>query len=491
MEKLKIFIKSNMLLFTAAIPTVVVLFIVMTTIILQSGVDEEIAILEAGVNDIPIIKQEDLDILGHTYSILNEQFEREINDLTTGIPNRHNKSDNRINPLTHYGVYGQDNPTEFKNNDYVNGIRIKYEKSDPKIKDGASNFNDIIAVMAILYDQKMDTIDIEKLKDTFTKLFWISHTYTYYSDELYPCRHGCYGVHSYHCTDIFKDYSNTNLKYEPFTVGYHEEYEHYGQEEMSKPNKNPKEDFRIVTPRGQCVVCGQRGAGCERDERKVCYHGGSKNVLFVNCDKDKNFVKSFKSYDESGAHYSDSGTEYGDLGDDVIPDDVDEKYLGDDDTGGGKLARTDTACRYYKIIKYCNKRKDLAEKISRLEAEIAKDEYDLQKWDENFNNSEHSDSAYESHQRQYDSKQAIIDDKKSNQLEPLKNELDNHISNVCEKDETSSKYWCDGYKVCLGHKTHYKCSGHKVVVCFGHTNINVTVKILYGDEMIKKAFEAF
>ena len=67
--------------------------------------------------------------------------------------------------LNHYGVYGKENKDPFKNDDYVNGIRISYEKTNNGNANGASNFNDIVAVMAVLYEQKMDTIDIDELTD--------------------------------------------------------------------------------------------------------------------------------------------------------------------------------------------------------------------------------------------------------------------------------------------------------------------------------------
>ena len=212
-------IKNNALSISIVFISVISLVTIVIVIVINSGTDENIAILEAGNKNIPIIKAEDLDHLGRVYTTLNEQFEREIDELTLGNTNRHNLTDNRINALTHYGVYGQDNPNPFKNDEYTNGIRITYEKDNSNISNGASNFNDIVAVMAMMYDQQMDTIPIDKLEETFTKLFWMSHTYTYDSDELYPCRYGCSSVNRYKCTDVYKDYQGSNLKYHPFLQG--------------------------------------------------------------------------------------------------------------------------------------------------------------------------------------------------------------------------------------------------------------------------------
>ena len=30
--------------------------------------------------------------------------------------------------------------------------------------------------------------------------------------------------------------------------------------------------------------------------------------------------------------------------------------------------------------------------------------------------------------------------------------IDEHIINICESNELKSKYWCDGFKICLGNK---------------------------------------
>ena len=80
----------------------------------------------------------------------------------------------------------------------------------------------------------------------------------------------------------------------------------------------------------------------------------------------------------------------------------------------------------------------------------------------------------------------------SERVEQLEIQLEDHISNVCEADETASKYWCDGYKLCMGHKDYYKCAGkHKVVLCSGHTNINVEIKVMYKKKLLDEALKVF
>ena len=206
----KKFIVKNSKGIIVSVISSIILIVVVIIIITQSSLDENLAILEAGLSDIPIIKNDDLQELGRLYSELNDKFEREIDELVTGKANRNNKANQE---LKHYGVYGQDNANPFKNDDYVNGANIKYEKIDASIKDGASNFNDIIAVMAVLYDQKMDMADIEEMKELFTDLFWLSHTFTFDSTELYPCRHGCVAEPNYKCNDVYKDYNISRIKY--------------------------------------------------------------------------------------------------------------------------------------------------------------------------------------------------------------------------------------------------------------------------------------
>lgn len=473
--KLLGFIKSHVALVGASVVVGISTITIVIIMIMQSSNEEIIGILEAGTDTVPIIKQEDLDVLGRTYSILNEEFEREINDLTTGEANRHNKMDQ---VLTHYGVYGKENSDPFKNDDYVNGIRISYDKTNANIPNGASNFNDIIAVMSVLYEQKMDTKTIDELKETFTRLFWLSHTYTYNSDELYPCRHGCLAENNYKCTAVYNDYRNTRyLKYELYTVPYHEEYVDLGYDE--------RENFRIVVPVHQCTVHGQNGAGCEWDESKTCYHGSGMQT-FAECELK---INTEPSEDESGGssdgENDSEGTSYGEVGDEVIPENIDEMYLEADPIKGQKINRTDTACRYYKIIKLCNTRKNLLTQIKNAKKTLKNAEESEQ------SHSESCDYDGEGECGTCKSNSEAVE-RASARVSELEANLEEHISTVCEVDEASSKYWCDGYKLCMGHKDHYKCGGkHKVILCSGHTNINVEIKVMYNRELLDEALKVF
>ena len=469
-----------------ALVSAIVIGVIAIIITMQSGLDENIAILEVGLSDIPIIKNDDLQELGRLYSELNDKFEREIDELVTGKANRNNKANQ---PLNHYGVYGQDNANPFKNDDYVNGANIKYEKIDASIRDGASNFNDIIAVMAVLYDQKMDLADITEMKEVFTDLFWLSHTYTFDSTELYPCKHGCVVEPNYKCTDVYKDYNFSRikyLKYDPFTVRKHNEYEGY----------DPDENFRIVYPEGQCVVCGKTGAGCVRDEHRVCYHGNGR-ANFIDY-KEKKYEKT-KTKTVDGEHIEvkfEAPVLYADLGEVIKPEDVEVDFLGPEPTipsgdadevlepgavtSGTKVDKNNQSCYYYMEVKYCRERERISNDIVKLLEEIDEIEDKMSKEQDK----EHpSESTLE---RLEEQKSAKEEEKRV-----LEETLNEHISTICEANEAKAKYWCDGFKLCLGHKTHYTCPGHKIVLCLGHTSLNLTIKVLYRDELLDEAFKVF
>lgn len=500
-ESIIAFIKTHMMGTLIGIATAVAVGIIVTIAIVSSDEQGEMAILEAGIADIPAIKKEDLDKLGKRYSELNEQFEREIDKLTTGVPNRHNLSDNKVNALKHYGVYGQDNPTKFKNDDYVNGINITYEKTNPNKQNGASNFNDIIAVMAVMYDQKMDTINTDKLLETFETLFWLSHTYIFDSTELYPCRHGCASVDNYKCTDVYKDYKNSNLKYTPFTVKYHDLYEMSGYDE--------EEDFKLQVPERMCEVHGQKGAGCVWEPEKVCYHS-SERINFSEYNDKIYKEEEVEGRGEDAETIVYEGVKYAELGDVVTPEYEDEKYLGPepliededdkdedsnaddiDDEGstyGCKISRDDYSCIYYMNVKYCEYRENIGKDIVKCKKEIHEIEKKIDDENESFGKKDDpSDSDTERHDEKIENLNKEKDEKNA-ELQQYEADLQTHISTECEVGG-NAKYWCDGFKLCLGHRTHYKCPGHDIIVCYGHTTINVVIKILYGDDIMKKIYE--
>ena len=131
------------------------------------------------------------------------------------------------------------------------------------------------------------------------------------------------------------------------------------------------------------------------------------------------------------------------------------------------------SCIYYMNVKYCSKREEISEKVAKLLKDIddIQDSIDSASPDADTTSLEESLAA------------------KDEEINKFKSELEIHKSSVCESNDEKAKYWCDGFKICLGHRTHYRCEGHKIIVCYGHTNINVTVKIMYRDKMLEKLYE--
>ena len=160
--------------------------------------------------------------------------------------------------------------------------------------------------------------------------------------------------------------------------------------------------------------------------------------------------------------------------------DEDEVLEADAVTSGTKVDKNDQSCYYYMEVKYCRERERISgEIVSILEA--------IDEIDDSINEESKKDEPNESRLESLDAQKSIKEEEKK----ILEEELNEHISNVCEANEAKAKYWCDGFKICLGHKTHYQCSGHKIVLCLGHTSLNLTIKVLYRDELLDEAFKVF
>ncbi len=44
----------------------------------------------------------------------------------------------------------------------------------------------------------------------------------------------------------------------------------------------------------------------------------------------------------------------------------------------------------------------------------------------------------------------------------------------------------------LNNESYYLCDGkHKVILCSGHTNINVEIKVMYNKELLDEALKVF
>ena len=214
----------------------------------------------------PLYTEEELREYGALYKELEIAFEEEIASKIQTYANRTNRKGENIR----YGVYGQYNSDDLLNDDFVDGVTIKYAKT-PGRKDGESNFQDILSVVAILIDQRQSKSE-EENKRLIRSLYNLSHTFTGVSTDLYPCVHGCFCDY-YHCSDIADNpiYDHCNIKYQPFSIEPHGEYDDYSEE-----------DFTIIEPIGVCEVDSEiDGTHCYNQrgcvQEGICYHGPGGN----------------------------------------------------------------------------------------------------------------------------------------------------------------------------------------------------------------------
>lgn len=231
---------------------------------------QEMLFFEGIEKTTPLYTEEELREYGDLYKDLEKDFEERIASHIQAYANRTNRRGDDIK----YGVYGQYNTEDLLNEDFVDGVTIKYAKTEGR-SDGESNFKDILSAVAILIDQRQSKSE-EDNKELIKELFNLSHTFTGTSTDLYPCTHGCF-CDFYHCSDAEDDpiWDHCNIKYQPFSIVPHDEYEDYEEE-----------DFEIVDMIGRCEVdnaiagtpCFEQ-RGCVQEG--VCYHGnggaGSKS----------------------------------------------------------------------------------------------------------------------------------------------------------------------------------------------------------------------
>lgn len=210
----------------------------------------------------PMFTEEELRMYGEYYRELEIDFQNRVANYIQNYANRTNRRGDNIK----WGVYGQNNSDDLKNDDFVDGVTIRYAKTEGH-NDGDSNFQDILGAVAILADQSQSRNE-EVVKNYIKELFEMSHTFTGNSSGLYKCTHGCFCDY-YHCSDANNTppFSHCNIKYQPFPITYHDEYEDY-------PNE---EDFEIVNIIGECEVCKAKSLPCYKQrgcqQNGTCYHG--------------------------------------------------------------------------------------------------------------------------------------------------------------------------------------------------------------------------
>ena len=261
---------------------------------------QEMLFIEGIEKSIPLYTEEELREYGNLYKELEKEFEEEIASKIQTYANRTNRRGDRIK----YGVYGQYNTEDLLNDDFVDGVTIKYAKTSGR-EDGESNLQDILSAVAILIDQKQSKSE-ENNKRLIRALYKVSHTFTGTSTDLYPCTHGCFCDY-YHCSDIADNpiYDHCNIKYQPFSITPHDEYDDYSEEE-----------FEIVEPLGECEVCAADSSkmcydqrGCVQDG--TCYHGEEdeeNGTYYLGRGRTEDFVdKCTKCHDENDCQHECEG----------------------------------------------------------------------------------------------------------------------------------------------------------------------------------------
>ena len=161
------------------IPKVVGAVLILITIIIVviiTSLNESSEIYNEGaVKAIPLLSDEKINMLGNLYVNLNNEFEQDIKNMELNYANRTNKRGDKI----HYGVNGKENNDYMINDDYVNGIAtISYIKGKASNREaGASNFTDMLTFLSVAMGSDVDRYSEEDLKEIFTKLFHLTHTF--------------------------------------------------------------------------------------------------------------------------------------------------------------------------------------------------------------------------------------------------------------------------------------------------------------------------
>ena len=277
-----------------------IILVILIGLIVGNMYLQEMLFFEGQEKSIQMFTEEELREYGAIFKEMSLDFENEIGYLIEDYANRTNRAGERI----HYGIYNREHPTDDTNkikmhsngeninssensrqsdlndsintfrvkdsyldtNEFRNGVTINYAKTNGKI-DGESNFKDLLTIISMIMDQKQtkdnSLIDIKsKIPELLNKLYKMSHIYTGESIELYSCEKGC-RVLFYYCNEEDNDYVGTGIDLKPFEITPHSDFEDYEYEE---------EDFEIIEPEGECVICEHDGKGCVLDSKK-CYHG--------------------------------------------------------------------------------------------------------------------------------------------------------------------------------------------------------------------------
>lgn len=401
---------------------------------------------EGIVKSIPLFRDETIAKLGEIYIRKQMEFETELKNIILGEANRKNKRGDKI----YYGVNGKRNifdltingrekEIDMTNNDYVNGVNLKYVKSDSKRKDGESNFNDIISVLSAIFAADGDRYE-EDVIEMFEYLFDISHTYNSESTELYPCEHGC-SFCRYYCGDcnVVGTLANGD------TTSYYQCDEYLGQRGKYGLMYNPF----IIKERSNYS-----------DLVAMADNEGSEYSTYNMTIYEYEEVVEKRKTRPSGDVIS------------YVTEKKRDKVDADDINGNDIFG-------IYEPEGYCPVCSKNATLFSSTTREIG---------------------GCCSHVSCYHGKPTqIIEDPEEGEFiwvehyvgresdreqEGCENVNVRNARCTCEEERRCKPPLYDmGYYTCEGH-SHYACPGHIVVTCFGHTTLNLNVNILYYEAIL-------
>lgn len=417
---------------TKAIVAGIILVIILVIIVVVNMQESSQLYFEGASKSMPMLRNDIVKKLGDLYIELNRDFEKEMRDYELGYANRTNKRGDKI----YYGINGKENPDELVNDDYVNGINITYVKGNGiNRKDGESNFTDMMAFMSVALGMDIDKYEEDKLEEAFTKLFKLTHTYSGTSTELYPCTHGCAWC-KYYCGDYM-----CQGELNGDTVGFYRCDEFMGQSGeyglmydpwlMTKESAYPELRLMAVDSSNMATSFSNKG----------------ENKVFTSGDGDID-IKEVK-------------TNLRITNDDINIFDIMEIDGICEVCSGGETSFSSTT------RKFAGCEQKLTCYHGHPLTETQEDGPTIIKSLQSMGSTLENDCT------SYNAVSECV------YVPPEDGE-----SEESPHDCSDIPIGCGGYYECAGHE-HFACPGHILVCCFGHTTLNLTVKIMYYQEMLE------
>lgn len=429
------------------------LMIILIVVIIVSMNEGTQLFNEGQVKSMPLLSNDKMKKLGDLYIKLNSDFEKEIKDMELNYANRYNKRGDRI----HYGVNGKENNDDMINDDYVNGIEsIKYVKGNANNrKDGESNFTDMLAFLSVSLGSDIDRYSEEQLSELFIGLFNLTHTFSGTSTELYPCEHGCAWC-KYYCGD-----SRCQGALNGNTVGFYKSDMYMGKEGEYGLMYDP-----FVINKQSNYTELQDLAGDETKNKTTYQYKVLKSRVVSSGENER--------------------TEYyiGNTGDTVVAED-DEIYELAEPSGfcpvcsGGRQTFTNTTKKIGGCITHVECHHG---EIKHIPGEDADDTGTNIFWymgrdRKSCDNATAVFACTHEHSESCEWSDSELEEAEANGVNVVGCK---HQTLDCKPADIG----CSGYYVCETGHEHYACPGHIIVCCFGHTNLNLEIKIMYYEEMI-------